>query len=489
MKKILFMCIVLVLNLNFALAKDELISPEENIISYEFLSYSYDELYSKVELNYYFSNKVFNYIELGNDSLSGSVLFQISFSAKNSDLPTVSDTWVYRSVIGKSEYNKEISLFGNKYIGLLPNDYSGTLSILSPIDSSVVYTSKFDISVPDYNNKFIFSDLQIAYQIESEKNITHNWNDAFYKNSLFVLPNPIGELKSNNPKLYLYFEIYNASIFLPEGLKVDYTILDAAKNTVLTYSKNKNSYNDAMVEYIEIPLSDLASGVYYISVTSYGVNSNQNEVPNFKRIKKFYVLNPDLAPNVNSSFSESLVFEESSFSSYSEKEIDEEFEKIGVLLTPAEKDGYKLLTDLKAKQRAIFKYWIVRDPKPETKVNEKMIEFDKRVKYSETYFNQGGIAGWRTERGRTLLKYGFPTERNIYPQKDERVPAEEWFYAEIRGGVYFYFVDRLQNGTFILAHSTMPGEVYNPYWYTDYKPAIDSDGSLRFQQEDRYQRK
>jgi hypothetical protein len=66
------------------------------------------------------------------------------------------------------------------------------------------------------------------------------------------------------------------------------------------------------------------------------------------------------------------------------------------------------------------------------------------------------LPGWRTERGRTLLKYGFPTQRNIFPQRDAKVAAEEWFYSEIRGGVYFYFVDRLMNNTFILAHSTMP---------------------------------
>jgi GWxTD domain-containing protein len=152
-----------------------------------------------------------------------------------------------------------------------------------------------------------------------------------------------------------------------------------------------------------------------------------------------------------------------------------------------EKEEFKLLTDKKAKQRALFKFWTIRDPKPETKVNEKMIEYDKRISFADTYFKQGMLPGWRTERGRTLLKYGFPTQRNIFPQRDAKVAAEEWFYSEIRGGVYFYFVDRLMNNTFILAHSTMPNEIFNEYWYSDYNPAIESDGSNRFRQDDRNQ--
>ena len=458
----------------------------ENLINYEILSYEYDELYSKIEFNYYFLNKLIDYQITTNDSLSGNVNFSLKLTPKDSSYSPIIDNWTYSSKIHKSEFKKEISLFGNRYIGILPNKYIVNLKIQNPKDSTILQNIDFEAEIPNYYQKFTISDLQIAYIIENEKFKTQNWSDVFFKNSLFVIPNPICEINSNNPKLYLYYEIYNAKSKSPDGLEITYTVLDAAKREVSNYKKNKNSYGDAMVEYLEYPITNLSTGVYYINVKINKTNTDNNQLV-IEKTKKFYLINPDLPPDISINFSESLTFEESAFSSYDEERINEEFDKISYILDQNEKDEFKLLTDYKAKQRAIFKYWTLRDPKPETKVNEKMIEYDKRISFADTYFKQGSLSGWRTERGRTLLKYGFPTQRNIYPQRDTKVAAEEWFYSEIRGGVYFYFVDRLMNNTFILAHSTMPNEVFNEYWYTDYNPAIESDGSLRFKQDDRNQ--
>lgn len=455
----------------------------ENIVNYEFLTYDYDELYTKIEFNYYFLNKVIDYNITFSDSISGNVTFRLKFTPKNKELPPVIDTWVYNSKIAKSEFQKEISLFGNRFLGLLPNEYSVNFDLIKSSDSTLLYGYETELKVPNYYEKFGASDLQIAYKIESEKNATQKWPNIFYKNSLFVIPNPVGELNSNNPKLYLYYEIYNTKTTSPEGLTIDYFVLDAAKREVFKYSKDKSAFSNAMVEFIELPLSDLSTGVYYIRV----IGRTKSNDKTFEKFKKFYLINPDLPPEINASFSESLSFEESAFPSYDEDKVSEEYDKIAYILTESEKDEYKLLTDVKAKQRALFKFWTLRDPKPETKVNEKMVEYDKRIQFANTYFNQGGLDGWRSERGRTLLKYGFPTQRNIFPQRDNKVAAEEWFYAEIRGGVHFYFVDRLMNNTFILAHSTMINEVFNPYWYSDYNPAMDSDGSDRFRRDDRLQ--
>ncbi len=462
----------------------------ENIINYEILAYEYDELYSKIEFNYYFQNKIIDYTTVADDSLKGDVLFSLILTPKDSSYQSIIDTWVYKSTIAKSEFKKEISLFGNRLIGILPNNYYASIKIQKSADSSLIQKIDFEVTIPNFYQKFSASDLQIAYIIESEKETDKKWSDIFYKNSFFVVPNPICEIKSNNPKLYLYFEIYNAKTLSSDGVELTYSILDAAKREVLNYKKDKNSYSDAMVEFLEFPLTNISTGVYYLKVIGKDnneINNDKKPVNIFEKIKKFYLINPDIPPDINTNFSESLTFEESAFSTFDDERVIEEFDKLSYILLENEKEEFKLLTDKKAKQRALFKFWTIRDPKPETKVNEKMIEYDKRISFADTYFKQGMLPGWRTERGRTLLKYGFPTQRNIFPQRDAKVAAEEWFYSEIRGGVYFYFVDRLMNNTFILAHSTMPNEIFNEYWYSDYNPAIESDGSNRFRQDDRNQ--
>jgi|GEM_PF-390902 len=455
----------------------------DNFINYEIMTYQYDELYSKVELNYYFLNKIIDYNITYSDSISGSVTFVLNLKAQNTDLPLITEKWNYNSIVAKSEFKKEISLFGQRLLAVLPNTYDCSLSLINPIDSTVIYKNDFELIVPNFYEKFSVSDIQIPYLIEISKNNEKIYPDIFLKNSFYIVPNPTNEITSNSPKLYLYYEIYNSKTFAPNGLKIDYIILDATKREVERYSKIKASYSDAMVEILDMPLSDVATGIYYVKII---INSNDNDI-SLEKTNKFYLINPDLPPDINAQFSESLTFEESSFSSMDEEMTKTEFEKIYIILDEYEKEEYQLLTDNKAKQRALFKYWLIRDTKQDTKVNEKRIEYDKRISFAETYFLQGIMLGWKTERGRTLLKYGFPTQRNLHPQRDNKAAAEEWFYAEIRGGVYFYFVDRLFNGNFVLAHSTMINEVYNPYWFQDYNPAIESDGSDRFKIDQRFQ--
>lgn len=475
--KLILVLFLFIFNNNYA--------KSDNFINYEIMTYQYDELYSKVELNYYFLNKIINYNITYSDSISGSVTFVLNLKAKNVDLPMITEQWKYNSIVAKNEFKKEISLFGQRLLAVLPNIYDCSLSLINPVDSSLIYKNDFELVVPDFNDKFSISDIQIPYLIKNYKENENNYPDIFIKNNFYIFPNPTNEITSNTPILYLYYEIYNSKTLAPNGLKIDYIILDATKKEVERYSKTKASYSEAMVEILEMPLSGIATGIYYVQIL---IKSNDNDI-SLEKVSKFYLINPDLPPDINAQFSESLTFEESSFSSMDEEMVKLEFEKIYVILDEYEKEEYQLLTDNKARQRALFKYWLVRDTKQDTKVNEKRIEYDKRISFAETYFLQGMMPGWKTERGRTLLKYGFPTQRNLHPQRDNKAAAEEWFYAEIRGGVYFYFVDRLFNGNYVLAHSTMINEVYNPYWYQDYNPAIESDGSDRFKIDERFQQR
>jgi len=76
--------------------------------------------------------------------------------------------------------------------------------------------------------------------------------------------------------------------------------------------------------------------------------------------------------------------------------------------------------------------------------------------------------GWRTERGRAIIKYGLPTQRDVYYKTSENRAYEEWFYGNIQGGIYFYFVDLSGYGNFIQVHSTAWGEPRNDNWYNEY---------------------
>ena len=71
---------------------------------------------------------------------------------------------------------------------------------------------------------------------------------------------------------------------------------------------------------------------------------------------------------------------------------------------------------------------------------------------------------------RVLRKYGYPTQRETITATPDQRSYEVWFYAGLRGGAYFYFVDLTGFQDYTLVHSTVPGEPYAPDWQKRYLP-------------------
>ncbi|MDC1069038.1 GWxTD domain-containing protein, partial [Candidatus Kapabacteria bacterium] len=138
---------------------------------------------------------------------------------------------------------------------------------------------------------------------------------------------------------------------------------------------------------------------------------------------------------------------------------------------------YSNLSQLKAKKRALYKFWSFRDTDHRTEQNEARMDFEKSVEYANVYYNEPIREGWNSDRGRTLIKYGFPQQIDRYEQKSNQKACEVWFYGSDFGGLYFYFVEISNTNDYRLVNSTHPDEVSNEYWVEEYNPAID-DPSL-----------
>ena len=117
---------------------------------------------------------------------------------------------------------------------------------------------------------------------------------------------------------------------------------------------------------------------------------------------------------------------------------------------------------------------------PNTIINERLVDFRKAADFADRFFHYGlNINGWKTDPGRILLKYGFPTERNQHTAEGNLRAYEEWFYGEIQGGVYFYFVDMHGYNNYILVNSTALNETYNSDWYNQYVPSVKDPLDLK----------
>ena len=199
------------------------------------------------------------------------------------------------------------------------------------------------------------------------------------------------------------------------------------------------------------------------------------------QVSKFYILDPNRDFHITQKFVDNISFERSPFALMTEEKVKYEYETMKILLTEFEIEKYELLNSVRAQQRALYNFWKERDPDTTTAVNELMTKFQDRIEYATKYFSRGDIMpGWKTERGRILLKYGFPTNREIFRAKSGRKAAEEWQYDDLYGGSYFFFVDRFGDNSFLLVHSTAPNEIKNYNWFQEFNPAIDNDGSPKY---------
>lgn len=73
------------------------------------------------------------------------------------------------------------------------------------------------------------------------------------------------------------------------------------------------------------------------------------------------------------------------------------------------------------------RFWERRDPTPDTRHNEAMLEFMRRVEYATQNF---GVLepGWRSDRGRIHIKYGPPDQIERILNDAYRPPTEIWYY-------------------------------------------------------------
>lgn len=84
------------------------------------------------------------------------------------------------------------------------------------------------------------------------------------------------------------------------------------------------------------------------------------------------------------------------------------------------------------------RFWKRRDPTPESPQNEFRDEFFARVRHANEQFAAGG-PGWRTDRGRTYIRYGPPDQIESHPLNLDSPAYEIWTY--LRSGRRFVFVD------------------------------------------------
>ena len=94
-------------------------------------------------------------------------------------------------------------------------------------------------------------------------------------------------------------------------------------------------------------------------------------------------------------------------------------------------------------------FWKRRDPDPGTEENEFRTAVQLRMETSATLFQEPfRKPGWRTDRGKILLRHGPPDRRTVRPGDIDAPASEVWEYDAPRR--VFHFIDEMGSGEFWL---------------------------------------
>jgi GWxTD domain-containing protein len=93
-------------------------------------------------------------------------------------------------------------------------------------------------------------------------------------------------------------------------------------------------------------------------------------------------------------------------------------------------------------------FWASRDTDLNTKVNEYRVDFFRRFRFANQQFGTSLQPGWRSDRGRTLLRHGHPDHIDRGSSSPGQAAWEIWYYPA--QGLEFRFVDETGLGEFRL---------------------------------------
>jgi GWxTD domain-containing protein len=331
-------------------------------------------------------------------------------------------------------------------------------------DSSATYEMPMELDSFS-EAKLAISDLQLSSRIS--RDTTKN---AFNKNGYTIIPHPSRLYGIGLPILYLYAEIYNLSSPNKEDSKymTNYKILDTDGNIVKTVdSKIRKKPGESAVEVNGLNVVTLVSGAYIIQVEVEDLDTEEKIATQ----SRFYVYRQADFAEGGARFEKtgemtgtgSAGMDADRYDVMTKKELEQEFEYAEYIATREEKNTFKKL-NLEGKRNFIKSFWARRDQTPNTPVNEFKREYLKRVEYANRMYKGTFREGWKTDRGRVLLIYGQPDERELYPFSTDTKAHEVWLYYSIQGGVQFIFADKREMGDYELVHSTARGELYDPDW-------------------------
>ncbi len=366
--------------------------------------------------------------------------------------------WTAPSVIiDTTEFALGKTLVGLRSFFLKPGEYSLKIKAIDFNAQHRIDSMLFPLKISSIPNDIdALSDIELCTSI---KQIDNDEGNVFYKNTLEVIPNVNLVYGAGLPILSYYIEAYNLiGADRSDNYKIITTVVDAGGKEIISREKQKSRINPTSVEVGTINTMSLKGGTYILKISLVDDLTKKSTVSS----KKFFVYKPDDLHAIGE-ISEGG-FMSTPFAVMNEDDIQNEYEAIRYIASDDEKKQYDKLSDLEARRKYLFDFWLKRDIDRTTEKNEFRNLFMERYDYSNTTYSTSFTRGWKSDRGRVHILYGKADDIERFPNSLDMEPYEIWYYNTLQGGVIFVFGDRSGYGDFRLLHSTHRDELQDDNW-------------------------
>ena len=407
----------------------------------DFASY-YDNDKSFVELYFMLPRFAMQRYELPNGDQQGQFLLAVNIYQGEENVYaktiTVDDVVTKGDTVRSNDYIPELlslHLLPGKYDmkTMVKDTYSGKISQRN----DVLNIQQYDMSVLQ------LSDIEIASYAANTR-----YKNKFTKLGVYdIVPLANPEFDQYMGTFFTYVEIYK----LTEGEKYTFqsSLVNLNGETILENDKVESiapAMYDIVIDYMDI--KHVPAGIYDYHIVVKDESSGETAEA-WKHIYMIREAEMDL-----------YMFDE--YALYDEHDLDSIFTILKPLMTQNEINTFKK-SYLDGKRHVMIEFWKKRDPDQSTGINEYYIDIMAKINYAYqtyTYLNKGPTS----DRGRILLKYGYPTEVQRQDIGGYTKDHEIWLYEGMRGDVKFVFCDTRGRGLYELIHSNMEGEIYNANW-------------------------
>lgn len=294
-----------------------------------------------------------------------------------------------------------------KSFNLLPQTYLFRCDVLDE-DSKKSFFIEFKKEVKEFKSDLQLSDIIIiSDSVKTSEGVKY-------------IPSVSNKFTNNDSTISFFYEVFSQK---KQTVLIEYKLLD--KNQNIAKVKTVSTQIDSGRNVINYKLSGfkLSLGEYQIDVK---IRNDEYDLKS-ERVKKIYSKIVGFPASIS--------------------DLDKAIEQMVYIATSSELDELKSIQDYNEKMEAFKKFWKSKDPTPNTKENEILYEYYRRVEYANENFKHY-YEGWKTDMGMVYIILGAPSNVERHPFEYDSKPYEIWDYYDINRR--FYFIDQTGFGDYRL---------------------------------------